>query len=80
MHACLNIAGCVLFTVLEGFVLIFHWTREQGSGSLDMIVTSPKQANRKLLLKKLAIDLCTSERRILFRTQYVSYKTSKLAI
>lgn len=43
----------------------------EGSGSLDVVVTSPKQANRKLLLKQLAIDLCTSERRILFRAQYI---------
>ncbi|OVA19761.1 SET domain [Macleaya cordata] len=43
----------------------------QGSGSLDLDVTSPKQINRKLFLKQLAIDLCTSERRILFRSQYI---------
>ncbi|XP_058115298.1 ribulose-1,5 bisphosphate carboxylase/oxygenase large subunit N-methyltransferase, chloroplastic [Magnolia sinica] len=43
----------------------------EGSGSVDSDVTSPKQVNRKLLLKQLAIDLCTSERRILFRTQYI---------
>ncbi|XP_077237626.1 rubisco methyltransferase family protein isoform X2 [Tasmannia lanceolata] len=44
---------------------------EEGSGSSDSVVTSPKQANRKVLLKQLATDLCTSERRILFRTQYI---------
>lgn len=43
----------------------------EGSGSLDSVVTNPKQANRKLLLKQLATDLCTSERRILFRAQYI---------
>ncbi|XP_068644007.1 ribulose-1,5 bisphosphate carboxylase/oxygenase large subunit N-methyltransferase, chloroplastic [Aristolochia californica] len=40
-------------------------------GYLDLGVTSPKQVNRKLLLRQLAIDLCTSERRILFRSQYI---------
>lgn len=43
----------------------------QGSGSMDLDVTSPKQLNRKLFLKQLAVDLCTSERRILFRAQYI---------
>ncbi|XP_057955305.1 ribulose-1,5 bisphosphate carboxylase/oxygenase large subunit N-methyltransferase, chloroplastic isoform X3 [Malania oleifera] len=43
----------------------------QESGSMDLDVTSPKQLNRKLFLKQLAVDLCTSERRILFRTQYI---------
>ncbi|XP_010252799.1 PREDICTED: histone-lysine N-methyltransferase setd3 [Nelumbo nucifera] len=43
----------------------------QGSGSIDIDVASPKQVNRKLFLKQLAVDLCTSERRILFRTQYI---------
>lgn len=43
----------------------------QVSGSLDLDVTSPKQLNRRLFLKQLAVDLCTSERRILFRTQYI---------
>ncbi|KAK9285352.1 hypothetical protein L1049_024543 [Liquidambar formosana] len=43
----------------------------QGSGTMDLDVTSPKQLNRKLFLKQLAVDLCTSERRILFRSQYV---------
>lgn len=38
---------------------------------MDLDVTSPKQLNRRLFLKQLAVDLCTSERRILFRTQYV---------
>lgn len=39
---------------------------------MDLDVTSPKQLNRKLFLKQLAVDICTSERRILFRSQYVS--------
>ncbi|XAR55243.1 [Ribulose-bisphosphate carboxylase]-lysine N-methyltransferase [Bertholletia excelsa] len=43
----------------------------QASGSMDLDVTSPKQLNRKLFLKQLAVDLCTSEQRILFRTQYI---------
>ncbi|XP_061364522.1 ribulose-1,5 bisphosphate carboxylase/oxygenase large subunit N-methyltransferase, chloroplastic [Gastrolobium bilobum] len=43
----------------------------QVSGSLDLDVTSPKQLNRRLFLKQLAVDLCTSERRILFRSQYI---------
>lgn len=43
----------------------------QESGSMDLDVTSPKQLNRKLFLKQLAVDLCTSERRILFRSQYI---------
>ncbi|KAK6919199.1 SET domain, partial [Dillenia turbinata] len=43
----------------------------QASGTMDLDVTSPKQLNRKLFLKQLAVDLCTSEQRILFRTQYV---------
>lgn len=43
----------------------------QVSGSLDLDVTSPKQLNRRLFLKQLAVDLCNSERRILFRAQYV---------
>ncbi|XP_043710422.1 ribulose-1,5 bisphosphate carboxylase/oxygenase large subunit N-methyltransferase, chloroplastic [Telopea speciosissima] len=43
----------------------------QGSSSIDLDVTSPKQLNRKLFLKQLAVDLCTSEQRILFRTQYI---------
>ena len=38
---------------------------------MDLDVTSPKQLNRRLFLKQLAVDLCTSERRILFRAQYV---------
>ena len=38
---------------------------------MDLDVTSPKQFNRRLFLKQLAVDLCTSERRILFRAQYV---------
>ncbi|KAK4279066.1 hypothetical protein QN277_016824 [Acacia crassicarpa] len=43
----------------------------QESGSLDLDVTSPKQLNRRLFLKQLAVDLCTSEQRILFRAQYI---------
>jgi len=43
----------------------------QQSGSMDLDVTSPKQLNRKLFLKQLAVDICTSERRILFRSQYI---------
>ncbi|CAK9151855.1 unnamed protein product [Ilex paraguariensis] len=43
----------------------------QASGSMDLDVTSPKQLNRKLFLKQLAVDLCTSEQRILFRSQYI---------
>ena len=43
----------------------------QASGSMDLDVTSPKQLNRRLFLKQLAVDLCTSERKILFRAQYV---------
>ncbi|CAI9089842.1 OLC1v1024489C2 [Oldenlandia corymbosa var. corymbosa] len=43
----------------------------QASGSMDLDVTNPKLLNRKLFLKQLAVDLCTSEQRILFRAQYV---------
>ncbi|GLT51409.1 hypothetical protein SLA2020_248220 [Shorea laevis] len=43
----------------------------QASGSVDLDVTSPKQLNRRLFLKQLAVDLCTSEQRILFRAQYI---------
>ncbi|XP_055959786.1 uncharacterized protein LOC126657247 [Mercurialis annua] len=43
----------------------------QESGSMDLDVTSPKQLNRRLFLKQLAVDLCNSERRILFRAQNV---------
>ncbi|KAI9177478.1 hypothetical protein LWI28_015679 [Acer negundo] len=43
----------------------------QASGSMDLDITSPKQLNRKMFLKQLAVDLCTSERRILFRAQYI---------
>ncbi|ONM09615.1 Rubisco methyltransferase family protein [Zea mays] len=42
-----------------------------GAGSLEVSMNA-KQANRTLLLKQLARDLCISERRILYRTQYVS--------
>ncbi|KAH6785193.1 hypothetical protein C2S51_037648 [Perilla frutescens var. frutescens] len=43
----------------------------QASGSMDLDVTNPKLLNRKLFLKQLAVDLCTSERRMLFRAQYI---------
>ncbi|KDP29954.1 hypothetical protein JCGZ_18523 [Jatropha curcas] len=43
----------------------------QASGSMDLDVTSPKQLNRRVFLKQLAVDLCNSERRILFRAQNV---------
>lgn len=39
---------------------------------MDLDITSPKQLNRKVFLKQLAVDLCNSEQRILFRAQYVS--------
>lgn len=39
---------------------------------MDLDVTNPKILNRKVFLKQLAVDLCTSEQRILFRAQYVS--------
>jgi hypothetical protein len=42
----------------------------QGQGD-DLVSVNTKQANRRLLLKQLAKDLCISERRILYRTQYV---------
>ncbi|XP_059282647.1 ribulose-1,5 bisphosphate carboxylase/oxygenase large subunit N-methyltransferase, chloroplastic [Lycium ferocissimum] len=43
----------------------------QASGEMDLDVTNPKQLNRRVFLKQLAVDLCTSERRILFRSQYI---------
>ncbi|XP_031106553.1 ribulose-1,5 bisphosphate carboxylase/oxygenase large subunit N-methyltransferase, chloroplastic [Ipomoea triloba] len=43
----------------------------QASGEMDLDVTNPKQLNRRVFLKQLAVDLCTSERRILFRAQYI---------
>ncbi|KAG4139097.1 hypothetical protein ERO13_D07G171000v2 [Gossypium hirsutum] len=43
----------------------------QASGSMDLDVTTPKQLNRRVFLKQLAVDLCTSEQRILFRAQYI---------
>ncbi|KAG6417036.1 hypothetical protein SASPL_124477 [Salvia splendens] len=43
----------------------------QSSGSMDLDVTNPKLLNRKAFLKQLAVDLCTSERRMLFRAQYI---------
>lgn len=42
----------------------------EGNGSLQVSINS-KQSNRTLLLKQLARDLCISERRILYRTQYI---------
>ncbi|KAJ0500380.1 putative rubisco LSMT, substrate-binding domain superfamily [Helianthus annuus] len=44
---------------------------KQASGSMDLDITSPKQLNRKVFLKQLAVDLCNSEQRILFRAQYI---------
>lgn len=41
------------------------------SGTMDLDVTNPKLLNRKVFLKQLAVDLSTSERRMLFRAQYV---------
>lgn len=43
----------------------------EGGNLLDPITTNPKKASRKLLLKQLAKDLCNSERRILYRAQYI---------
>ncbi|KZV31358.1 ribulose-1,5 bisphosphate carboxylase/oxygenase large subunit N-methyltransferase, chloroplastic [Dorcoceras hygrometricum] len=43
----------------------------QESGTMDLDVTNPKLLNRKVFLKQLAVDLCTSEQRILFRAQYI---------
>lgn len=43
----------------------------QGGGPLDPMTTNVQQANRRSLLRQLAVDLCTSERRILFRAQYI---------
>ncbi|WOL12097.1 ribulose-1,5 bisphosphate carboxylase/oxygenase large subunit N-methyltransferase [Canna indica] len=43
----------------------------EGSDASDLAALSAKQANRKSLLKKLATDLCTSERRILYRAQSI---------
>ncbi|GAB2215101.1 hypothetical protein Drorol1_Dr00019476 [Drosera rotundifolia] len=43
----------------------------EASGSMDLDVTSPKQLNRRLFLKQLAVDLSNSERRILYRAQYI---------
>ncbi|KAK8346062.1 hypothetical protein V6Z12_A07G189900 [Gossypium hirsutum] len=44
---------------------------DEASGSMDLDVTSPKQLNRRVFLKQLAVDLCTSEQRILFRAEYI---------
>lgn len=43
---------------------------EGAKGSAEVSINS-KQANRTLLLKQLARDLCISERRILYRSQYI---------
>lgn len=43
----------------------------QASGEMDLDVMNPKQLNRRVFLKQLAVDLCTSERRILYRSQYI---------
>ncbi|KAA0059211.1 ribulose-1,5 bisphosphate carboxylase/oxygenase large subunit N-methyltransferase [Cucumis melo var. makuwa] len=50
----------------------------QASGSMDLDVTLPKQLNRRVFLKQLAVDLCTSERRILFRSQYRVWETFQM--
>ncbi|KAL6635047.1 hypothetical protein ACP70R_027718 [Stipagrostis hirtigluma subsp. patula] len=44
---------------------------EQGGKGSPQVSMNAKQANRTLLLKQLARDLCISERRILYRTQYI---------
>lgn len=44
----------------------------QGANGSPQVSMNAKQASRTLLLKQLARDLCISERRILYRTQYVS--------
>ncbi|RYR15234.1 hypothetical protein Ahy_B04g071958 [Arachis hypogaea] len=59
------------FLQAENLLMPSSLTFRMASGSLDLDVTSPKQLNRRLFLKQLAVDLCTSERRILFRTQYI---------
>ncbi|KAK6259598.1 hypothetical protein SCA6_014072 [Theobroma cacao] len=38
----------------------------QASGSIDLDVTSPKQLNRRVFMKQLAVDLCTRESMIIF--------------
>ncbi|XP_044955700.1 ribulose-1,5 bisphosphate carboxylase/oxygenase large subunit N-methyltransferase, chloroplastic [Hordeum vulgare subsp. vulgare] len=43
---------------------------EGAKGSAEVSINT-KQANRTLLLKQLARDLCISERRILYRSQYI---------
>ncbi|KHG10408.1 Ribulose-1,5 bisphosphate carboxylase/oxygenase large subunit N-methyltransferase, chloroplastic [Gossypium arboreum] len=40
------------------------------SGSMDLDITSQEQQNRGVFLKQLAVDLCTSEQKILYRAQY----------
>lgn len=47
------------------------WKKKNQGQSDDLVSVNAKQANRRLLLKQLAKDLCISERRILYRTQYV---------
>ncbi|KAF6137587.1 hypothetical protein GIB67_031866 [Kingdonia uniflora] len=44
---------------------------EESSGLIGLDVASPSQINLKLFLKQLAVNLCTSEQIILFRTQYI---------
>jgi hypothetical protein len=44
----------------------------QGANGSPQVSMNAKQAKRTLLLKQLARDLCISESRILYRTQYVS--------
>ncbi|EES07338.1 hypothetical protein BDA96_04G272300 [Sorghum bicolor] len=43
----------------------------EGGGGSPEVSMNAKQANRTLLLKQVARDLCISERRILYRTQYI---------
>jgi hypothetical protein len=44
----------------------------QGANGSPQVSMNANLAKRTLLLKQLARDLCISERRILYRTQYVS--------
>ncbi|KAF3331404.1 ribulose-1,5 bisphosphate carboxylase/oxygenase large subunit N-methyltransferase [Carex littledalei] len=50
---------------------ISKYTKFIEGQSDDLVSVNAKQANRRLLLKQLAKDLCISERRILYRTQYI---------
>ncbi|CAL5019316.1 unnamed protein product [Urochloa decumbens] len=43
----------------------------EGGNGTPQVSINANQANRTLLLKQLAQDLCISERRILYRTQYI---------